>query len=85
MSRPFRFARADTHTTHSLLGPTGVPAKEEAAFDGEAVQFAAGMVLLQPASVRVTYGIGDCVSATRDIALSDVADLLGGQLLLDQL
>ena len=53
--------------------------------DGEAVQFAAGMVLLQPASVRVTYGIGDCVSATRDIALSDVADLLGGQLLLDQL
>ena len=43
------------------------------------------MVLLQPASVRVTYGIGDCVSATRDIALSDVADLLGGQLLLDQL
>ena len=49
------------------------------------VQFAACMVLLQPASVRVTYGIGDCVSATRDIALSDVADLLGGQLLLDQL
>ena len=36
-------------------------------------------------TMRVTYGIGDCVSASRDVALSDVAALLSGRLQLDTL
>ena len=50
------------------------------------MQFAAGMVALDDGKrLRVTYGIGDCISATRDLAIVDVAALLSGRLELDVL
>ena len=85
-SRPFRFAKVkDRASVQTLLGPTGVPADEAAEVEREAVQFAVGMVRHGPGMVRVTYGIGDCVSATRDVAISDVTALLSGRLQLDVL
>ena len=40
-----------------------------------------GMVALDDGKrLRVTYGIGDCISATRDLAIVDVAALLSGRL-----
>ena len=62
-----------------------MPADEAAEVEREAVQFAVGMVRHGPGMVRVTYGIGDCVSATRDVAISDVTALLSGRLQLDVL
>lgn len=88
VSRPFRFARVDGADARSQLGRGGVPADEQDQFASEAVQFAVGMVLLpgrNASMLRVTYGIGDCLSATRDLALSDVAELLAGRMQLDTL
>ena len=91
VSRPFRFARLrEGEAQRSLARP--VPADEEEGFRNEAVQFAAGMVPIgggqseaPPSHLRVTYGIGDCISASRDVAMSDVAALLSGRLELDTL
>ena len=51
----------------------------------EAVQFGVGLVRRGQEHVRVTYGIGDCVSAMRDVAIRDVEALLSGRLQLDTL
>jgi hypothetical protein len=86
-SRPFRFARADTFAKRRLLpNSQGLAEEQTSAFDDETVQFAVGMVRSgDSSSVHITYGIGDCVSAARDVVLSDVSALLSGRLQLDVL
>jgi hypothetical protein len=87
-SRPFRFAPVGTTASDARGGGSdaqGQPADPEKlkGFLEESVQFAAGMVPLDANTVRVSYGIGDCISATRDVAVADLLALLGGQLELD--
>ena len=67
------------------MGTNAVPPNEEVQFRDEAVQFAVGMVPHGTGMVRISYGVGDCVTASRDVAVSDVVALLSGALLLDTL
>jgi hypothetical protein len=93
VSRPFRFASVGTTAADARGGggggadakghePNADPDRLKG-FREESVQFAAGMVPLDAHTMRVTYGIGDCISATRDLAVADLLALLSGQLELD--
>ena len=49
------------------------------------VQFAVGLVAINTSMLGVSYGVGDCLSASRHVATADVAAMLAGDLELDVL
>ena len=84
VSTPFRLRRASSAERGSMLGERGA-AMDPEGYETEAVQFAAGLVQADGTSLLVSYGLGDCVGALRQIRVDDVAALLAGRLALDVL
>ena len=86
VSHPFRLRTLDANFTrgvHAMLGATFSPRKQYHTarargrpFDEERIQFASGMVLIDGRRLLLSYGINDCIGATRELALNDVEALL---------
>ena len=49
------------------------------------MQFAVGLVPLNQTVLGVSYGVADCLAASRHVAVADVAAMLAGDLELDVL
>ena len=73
VSLPFRFKTLKDSGLYAQAVGMISRTKGAASVNDHHIQFASGLVLKNSMTLRISYGASDCLSATRDISVLDVA------------